>query len=59
MGKYEQIFLIVLSLFWQNYIVGHGFWAIFQDTLGHVLSIQITKNHHHFNQKLYEYVMKK
>jgi hypothetical protein len=24
-----------------------------------ILSIQITKNHHHFNQKLYEYLMKK
>jgi hypothetical protein len=37
--------------------MGHDFWAIY--LLGHVLTIQITKNHHHFNQDVCEYLMKK
>jgi hypothetical protein len=28
-------------------------WAIFKDSQGHILIIQIIKNHHHFNQELF------
>ncbi len=35
MRKFEQIFLIVLSPFRQNYIVGHGSWTTFQNNLKH------------------------
>ncbi len=34
-----------------NHLLGH--------LKGHVLIIQITKNHHHFNQEVCEYLMKK
>jgi hypothetical protein len=32
MEQFEQILLVLLSYFCQNYVVGHGSWAIFKDT---------------------------
>jgi hypothetical protein len=37
--------------------MGHGSLTNFQDTKGHVLIIQITKIHHHFNIKKCDYLM--
>jgi hypothetical protein len=39
--------------------MGHGSLINFQDIKGHVLIIQIKKNHHHFNQEVCDYLMKK
>jgi len=29
MKQSEQILLVMLNLFWENYVVEHGFWTIF------------------------------
>jgi hypothetical protein len=39
MEQFEKILLVMLNLFLQNYKMGHGSWAIFQDTYKHVLII--------------------
>jgi hypothetical protein len=57
--QFEQILLVLLSPFQLNCAMKHDSRFIFQGTLKHVLIIQITKNHHHFNQVVCEYLIKK
>jgi hypothetical protein len=59
MKQFEQILLIMLSVFLRKLCNGTWFLNHLLDTSKHVLIIQITKYHHQFNHEVCEYLMKK
>ncbi len=60
--EYEAIWTNIVSLI-ESFLIklhhGTQFFNHFQGTWGYILIIHIAKNHHHFNQEIHEYVIKK